>query len=228
MISLKMKISLFTVFFASIFAAGGGENDRRLFAQSPSTAPASTNPSSDNSAGTLDADKYKIGQDDLLEITIIGVYGSGETFTYTVRINSKGEIGLPLLPPLHLAGMSQNDSRRAIDSAYAGAFLIRNSLAAVKVIQAASPATMHTGPANTGDVYLVRTWQKNEVSHVIEETTYHLSVDDNGDLLWAGDNKSIHVRGQSEMEIADQLQGKMTGTDPFVTVLRVFTPATRK
>ena len=57
--------------------------------------------------GTMD---YRIGADDLLEIQVFGV----DQLTRTVRVNSRGQVSLPLVGTLQMGGLTAQEAERVL------------------------------------------------------------------------------------------------------------------
>ena len=66
--------------------------------------------------GTMD---YRIGADDLLEIQVFGV----DQLTRTVRVNSRGQISLPLVGTLQMGGLTAGEAERLLVTKLAENFL---------------------------------------------------------------------------------------------------------
>jgi hypothetical protein len=71
---------------------------------------------------------YAVEKNDLLNIAISDLYGpsSGETVK-VVRVDKQGDIHLPLIEPLHAAGLNEIELEQAIVEAYRKAGIIENA-----------------------------------------------------------------------------------------------------
>jgi polysaccharide export outer membrane protein len=64
-------------------------------------------------------DDYRIGAEDLLEVQVFGV----DQLSRTVRVNSRGEVSLPLIGAIEVAGMTAQEAERAITAGLAENYL---------------------------------------------------------------------------------------------------------
>jgi polysaccharide biosynthesis/export protein len=62
---------------------------------------------------------YRIGSDDLLEVQVFGV----DQLSRTVRVNSRGQISLPLIGMLEVAGMTAQEAERTITGRLSESYL---------------------------------------------------------------------------------------------------------
>jgi len=80
---------------------------------------------------------YKIGTNDLVSISIFDLMGEGTGETVkTARVTETGTISLSLIPPVHAAGLTEQELEQAITKAYQDAGLIRNARVSVTVAEA--------------------------------------------------------------------------------------------
>jgi protein involved in polysaccharide export with SLBB domain len=80
---------------------------------------------------------YKIGNNDLVSISIFDLMGEGTGETVkTARVTETGTISLSLIPPVHAAGLTEQELEQAISKAYQDAGLIRNARVSVTVAEA--------------------------------------------------------------------------------------------
>lgn len=70
-------------------------------------------------AATSTIKDYRIGAEDLLEIQVFGV----DQLSRTVRVNSRGQVSLPLIGAIEVAGMSAQEAERAITARLAESYL---------------------------------------------------------------------------------------------------------
>ena len=62
---------------------------------------------------------YRIGADDLLEIQVFGV----DLLTRTVRVNSRGQVSLPLIGAVDVAGLTSQEAEAVVAKRLAGDYL---------------------------------------------------------------------------------------------------------
>lgn len=62
---------------------------------------------------------YRIGPDDLLEVQVFGV----DQLSRTVRVNSRGQVSLPLIGMLEVAGMTAQEAERTITARLSESYL---------------------------------------------------------------------------------------------------------
>jgi polysaccharide export outer membrane protein len=62
---------------------------------------------------------YRIGSEDLLEIQVFGI----DQLSRTVRVNARGQVSLPLIGPLDVAGMTAQEAETAITARLSANYL---------------------------------------------------------------------------------------------------------
>lgn len=106
-------VSLAMVVLALTACASGG-NTREVSAN-PLPVPDST-----NAAGAyIGATEYRLGAQDLLEISVFGV----EDLSRTVRVNTNGDISLPLIGAVRAGGRTVPELEDVLTAAYTKGFL---------------------------------------------------------------------------------------------------------
>lgn len=70
-------------------------------------------------AATSTIKDYRIGPEDLLEVQVFGV----DQLSRTVRVNSRGQVSLPLIGAIEVAGMTAQEAERAITGKLAESYL---------------------------------------------------------------------------------------------------------
>lgn len=70
-------------------------------------------------AATSTIKDYRIGPEDLLEVQVFGV----DQLSRTVRVNSRGQVSLPLIGAIEVAGMTAQEAERAITGRLAESYL---------------------------------------------------------------------------------------------------------
>lgn len=100
---------------AAVYPSGGGyAHPTAQAGAAPSTASGFVQPI----PASIDSD-YKIGANDLLEIEVFGV----EQLRRTVRVNSGGEISLPLIGLVPVAGLQASAAETLIEQRYGEKYL---------------------------------------------------------------------------------------------------------
>ena len=114
---LHAAACLLTVAFATTltWAQDTGKLSLRM---SDVLTPTSAKPTTADSARTSLRD-YRIGPDDLLEIQVFGV----EQLSRAVRVNSRGQVSLPLIGLLDVGGMTAQEAEATITLKLADNFL---------------------------------------------------------------------------------------------------------
>ncbi|HEY1921942.1 MAG TPA: polysaccharide biosynthesis/export family protein [Tepidisphaeraceae bacterium] len=81
-----------------------------------------------------DISDYKIGPNDLVNISIFDLLGEGTgEQVKSVRVTETGMISLPFIPPVKASGLTERDLETAVSKAYEDARLIRNARVSVTV-----------------------------------------------------------------------------------------------
>jgi protein involved in polysaccharide export with SLBB domain/beta-lactamase regulating signal transducer with metallopeptidase domain len=79
---------------------------------------------------------YRIGPNDLVQVSITGLVGPGVETVKTARVGEKsGEISLPLVGYIRIAGLTAAQAERAIAEAYKKALLLENAQVSVQVAE---------------------------------------------------------------------------------------------
>jgi polysaccharide biosynthesis/export protein len=108
--------------------ASGIEGPDAVFTDATDVEPADLTP---------EITDYKIGPNDLVNISIFDLLGQGTgQQTKTVRVTETGSVSLPFIPPVKAQGLTEHDLEQAVSKAYEDARLIRNARVSVTVAQA--------------------------------------------------------------------------------------------
>jgi polysaccharide export outer membrane protein len=105
-------------------------------------------PPPDPSVTYRQASEYRLGAQDLLEISVFRV----PDLSRTVRVNSNGEISLPLIGSVHAGGLSIGELEAELASRYADGF-IKNPQVTVFVKESASQRVTVEGAIEKPGVY---------------------------------------------------------------------------
>jgi polysaccharide biosynthesis/export protein len=83
------------------------------------------------------APELRIGSDDVLDIKVYTVYGAPD-IAQTSRVSSQGDIELPLIGHIHLAGLTADQAQTAIERQYKDGQFLKNPHVSVFVAQYAT------------------------------------------------------------------------------------------
>lgn len=105
------------------------------------------------SAGADDADQdtYRIGPDDRLDIRVF----SADAFSGVYRVSGEGEISIPLVGEVHVAGQTPSALEQTLEERLAERYM-RNPNVTVQVAEMQSRAVSVIGAVTTPSVYQVR------------------------------------------------------------------------
>ncbi len=108
---------------------------------------------------------YILGTDDVLEVSVPDLYNGAEFRPMQVRIMSNGEISLPLVGKIRVAGMNVLDAQQTITAAYANGIL-KEPRVNVSLFQKATIDVLVLGEVNNPGVHALPRYQ-NDVGHAI-------------------------------------------------------------
>jgi polysaccharide export outer membrane protein len=108
---------------------------------------------------------YILGPNDVLEVTVPGLYDASETRPLRVQVMSSNEIHLPLVGAVRVGGLNLLNAQRAVDDAYENGFL-ENPRVNVALAEKSSTAVVVLGKVNTPGVHLLPKYQ-NDVGHAL-------------------------------------------------------------
>jgi polysaccharide export outer membrane protein len=98
----------------------------------------------------------RIGTGDLLEISISTVIGAPDV-NCKVRVGASGDITLPLVGSLHVAGMTAEEAQATIEKKYKDAEILKSPQVSVLVIEYASQGVSMLGEVSKPGIYPVLT-----------------------------------------------------------------------
>jgi polysaccharide export outer membrane protein len=94
---------------------------------------------------------YRIGPEDLLEVQVFGV----DQLSRTVRVNSRGQVSLPLIGAIEVAGMTAQEAERAITGKLAESYL-QNPQVSLFIKEFTTQRVTIEGAVNRPGVYPLR------------------------------------------------------------------------
>lgn len=97
------------------------------------------------------AHEYRIGPEDLLEVQVFGV----EQLSRTVRVNSRGQVSLPLIGALDVAGRTAQEAESAI-SARLGEKYLQNPQVSLFIKEYTTQRVTIEGAVNRPGIYPLR------------------------------------------------------------------------
>jgi polysaccharide export outer membrane protein len=107
---------------------------------------------SSNLPGSDSPVTLRIGTGDLLEISVSTVIGTPEV-NWKARVSSSGDITLPQVGSIHVAGMTAEETQAAIEKQYKDAELLKNPQVLVSIIEYASQGVSVLGEVLKPGVY---------------------------------------------------------------------------
>jgi protein involved in polysaccharide export with SLBB domain len=108
---------------------------------------------------------YVLGPDDVLEVTIHGLYPGAEVRPVRVRIMANGEIYLPMVGAVQVGGMNLVKANEAITQAYADGF-IKDPRTNVTLAEKATTAVVVLGEVRNPGVQRLPKYE-NDVAHAL-------------------------------------------------------------
>lgn len=91
--------------------------------------PAATTQPAETTLEPWNPGPYKIGSGDVLTVNVAGLDAVGLPGSYTLRVNEQGQIGLPSVGQVPVAGMILDEVEKAIQSAYVLRFIQETQVA---------------------------------------------------------------------------------------------------
>jgi polysaccharide export outer membrane protein len=108
---------------------------------------------------------YMLGPDDVLEFTIHGLYPGAEVRPVRVRVMSNGDIYLPMIGAVRVAGMNLVQANDAVTRAYADGIL-KDSRTNVVLVEKSSTSVVVLGEVRTPGVQRLPKYE-NDVAHAL-------------------------------------------------------------
>lgn len=108
---------------------------------------------------------YLLGPDDILEVTVPGLFTQSEIHPLRVQVMSNGEVQLPLVGSVAVGGLNLQQAQRAINHAYENGFL-NDPRANVILGQRAMVNVLVMGQVATPGVHQLSKYQ-NDVGHAV-------------------------------------------------------------
>lgn len=108
---------------------------------------------------------YLLGPNDLLEVTIPGLYEQAEIRPLRVRVMGDGTIHLPQLGPVRVDGRNLVQAQRAINDAYAQGILVEPRVSVV-LSEKSTTSVLVLGQVNQPGTYALPKYE-NDIGHAI-------------------------------------------------------------
>jgi protein involved in polysaccharide export with SLBB domain len=137
---------------------------------------------------------------DLLRISIAELSAPNSPFTCDVHIDDDGNLPLPLLSPLHVAGLSADQIVKAARTAYHKKQLIARADITVSKVDQKVPIS--AGPFHGGDRIRIRMW---DLEGPGVETASEVDLTDEG-LATLPRVGAVNLLGKSEGQAADEIK----------------------
>jgi polysaccharide biosynthesis/export protein len=127
-----------------------------LVAQTPVTGNAAPSPAKDskqdnssNAAGVVPNQNLELSSGDLIEINVFGV----PELTTRTRVSSSGEVYLPLIDYVHVAGLTADEAQELIQKRLEDGGFVRNPHVSIFVTESASQGITVVGEVNHPGTY---------------------------------------------------------------------------
>lgn len=127
------------------------ENGLKLSLQLSSVPPVEAGLAAAPTAARSSMKDYRIGAEDLLEVQVFGV----DQLSRTVRVNSRGQVSLPLIGAIEVAGMTAQEAERAITARLAENYL-QNPQVSLFIKEFTTQRVTIEGAVNRPGVYPLR------------------------------------------------------------------------
>ncbi len=108
---------------------------------------------------------YFLGPEDILEVTIPGLYERAEVVPLRVQIMGDGHVHLPLVGSVGVGNMNLSEAQSAITSAYANGFIVEPRIN-VTLASKSTTSVLVLGQVNSPGTYLLPKYE-NDVGHAL-------------------------------------------------------------
>jgi protein involved in polysaccharide export with SLBB domain len=109
---------------------------------------------------------YILGPDDLLDLTIEGLYRGVEVRPIRVRVMTNGTISLPMIGAVKVAGMNLAEASDAVTRAYAEGNVLKDTKTSVLLAEKSSTSVVVLGEVRTPGVQRLPKYE-NDVAHAL-------------------------------------------------------------
>lgn len=108
---------------------------------------------------------YFLGANDILEVTIPGLYDRSEVTPLRVQVMTNGQVHLPLVGPVSVQDMNLSQAQRAISAAYEGGFVV-NPRINVALAEKGNTSVLVLGQVKQPGTFALPKYE-NDVGHAI-------------------------------------------------------------
>ena len=108
---------------------------------------------------------YYLGTNDILEVTVAGLYTGAPTLPFRVQIMANGEINLPIVGPIVVSGLNLLQAQQAITKAYSDGVL-KDPRISIGIAQKATVDVVVLGEVQVPGVHSLPKYQ-NDVGHAL-------------------------------------------------------------
>lgn len=145
-------LAVATMILGSLLAmAPRAEDGLKLSLQLSSVPPVEAGAVAMARPGASTIKDYRIGSEDLLEVQVFGV----DQLSRTVRVNSRGQVSLPLIGAIEVAGMTAQEAERAVTAKLAENYL-QNPQVSLFIKEFTTQRVTIEGAVNRPGVYPLR------------------------------------------------------------------------
>lgn len=108
---------------------------------------------------------YILGPDDILEVTVAGLYDGSETQPMRAQVMASGTVLLPLVGAVHVGGTNLLQAQKAITASYADGILVSPRVSLV-LAEKSTVNVLVLGEANTPGAHALAKFE-NDVGHAL-------------------------------------------------------------
>lgn len=131
---------------------------------------------------------YLLGPNDILEVTIPGLYEQAEVKPIRVQVMADGTVHLPLVGSVPVYGKNLVDAQRAISAAYAQGFIVEPRISVV-LAEKSTTSVLVLGQVKQPGTYALPKYE-NDIGHALG-AAFGLTED-------AGDYIEVHRQGHAQ------------------------------